>query len=98
MTKEIKQEAKPEEPPKVKPEEPKPLTPVEEAKKTVAELNKATAESKEERIKLEAVRSEEILAGTAEAGKAPAKPETEQEYFDRFHKGEVDPFKDDGVK
>ena len=78
--------------------------------KTISELDRADQIA--ERQKRENDRREELLSreealaarravgGTAEAGQEPVKPkeETDEEYTKRFQEGEVNPFKDDGVK
>ena len=70
---------------------------LDETKKTVEELNKATAEMKKERAKMEKVSSDLALQGKGLITKTPPPKATDEEYADKFLKGEVNPLKDDGI-
>ena len=79
----------------------KPQTPkvVEEANAAAERLEKATEEMRKENSRHEEIMARKALAGETEAGSAPKKTvETDEEYAERFKRGEVDPFADDGIK
>ena len=80
----------------------------EVGKEDPLENRKAELKEREELLKREKdVLAEEkkmaerkVLGGKTEAGHIPKKPEpeTDEEYTERFQKGEVDPLQDDGAK
>ena len=79
----------------------KPQTPkvIEEANAAAERLEKATEEMRKENSRHEEIMARKVLAGETEAGSAPKKEkETDEEYVERFKRGEVDPFVDDGIK
>lgn len=60
----------------------------------------ATAERMEAAAtRLEALDVRRALGGSSEAGRAPVKEKrkTDEEYADAYERGEVDPFKEDGL-
>ena len=96
MAEENKEEVKPEEKPEEKPQK----SVLEETKEAIAELKKEREEMGKVRDELQQLRSDQLLSGTA-GGRVepePPKEETDEEYSEKFHNGEVNPFKDDGAK
>jgi len=64
---------------------------LEQIKEERAAVEKATAEAKAEREKLEQLRAEQILGGGTNSGQVPVKPkeETAQEYAARMMRGGI---------
>ena len=63
----------------------------------IAERQKRENDRREELLtREEALAARRAVGGVAEAGAGPVekKPETDDEYFDRFKQGEVNPFKE----
>ena len=71
-------------------EEKQPMSVLDEAKATKEALDKATATAKAEADRLERLRSDQLLAGTAGARVEPTPPkqETAKEYAERLERGE----------
>jgi len=71
-------------------EEKQPMSVLDEAKATKEALDKATASAKAEADRLERLRSEQLLSGTAGARVEPTPPkvETAKEYAQRLERGE----------
>ncbi len=78
----------------------KPLTPQQEARKIV-EDQKNENDRREKLIEEEKqLRAEGILAGDTggRVGSTPPKKDTDEEYANKFKKGEVNPLKEDGIE
>ena len=72
---------------------------VDDTNAAAERIEKATEEMRKENSRHEEIMAKQALGGRAEAGSAPKKErETDEEYAERFKKGEVDPFVDDGFK
>ena len=72
---------------------------IDDANAAAERIEKATEEMRKENSRHEEIMAKQALGGRAEAGVAPKKErETDEEYAERFKKGEVDPFVDDGIK
>ena len=100
--KEEKPQEKPEEPVEAKDTGDKPESTllIDDTNLAAKRMEEATKAAREERIAAEESYAKMKLGGRAEAGgQAPKKePETDEQYAERFKRGEVNPFKDDGVK
>ena len=78
------------------PEEP---TLIEQTNAAAERLEAANAKQEELLIKQEKAEARRRLSGRSEAGSQPVKkaPETNEEYTERFERGEVNPLEDDGA-
>ena len=76
-------------------DKPQTSTLVDDTNLAAKRLEDATREAKEERIAAEESYAKRKLGGVTEAGQAQEKkPETDEEYTERFDKGEVNPMKE----
>ena len=74
-------------------------TSVDDTNLAAKRLEEATKDAREERLKSEDNYSKMKLGGITEGGKpTEKKEETDEEYVERFQKGEVNPFKQDANK
>ena len=72
---------------------------VEEANVVAKRLEEANTKKEELLDREDESKAKEILSGKADAGEIPEKPKklTDEEYANAMEKGEVDPFKEDGI-
>ena len=71
---------------------------VDEANAAAERLERANARKEEVLNREEQLMARAALSGRAEAGQAPiTKKETEEEYAERFKRGEANPLEDDGA-
>ena len=80
-------------------DKPKTTTLIDDTNLAAKRLEEATKEAKEERLAKEESYAKMRLGGISEAGQTQEKKvETDEEYHDRFMKGEADPLGDDDAK
>jgi|TARA_R100000501_G_C2628714_1_gene123029 hypothetical protein len=75
-------------------------SPIEKAEAAAAKMEEQNKIMAENIQKLQELKANQILSGSADAGQTPAKkvPMTEIQYAEALQRGEVDPFKADGIE